>query len=508
MASEATQLLERGAVADALTAEQHNAIWEVQEGYRRDPLAFAREVLRADLWSKQREILLALRDGPRVAVKACHASGKTYAAALGALWWLWNFIPSIVVTTAPTGHQVKDLLWGDIGKLYRRAMWRLGELQKLPRIAIEEDWYAVGLSTRETDHFQGFHSPNILVIVDEASGVEQPIFDAIEGILSTAGDEFPDMGNVRLLLVGNPLFELGAFGDAFRDPGFRKISISAFETPRFTEEEINPRVAAQLTSPLWVEERRHKWGEGSPLWQARVLGEFPSGRREEVAVPLGWLMAAKNRAEDGQAHSGPVQIGLDVARSGANRTALAWRRGQALMEVCSYEQRHTMEVAGLALSKARELHGRFNGPVALNLDLGAMGAGVYDRLREQIGRDASIELHGEHFGARAQDGQTYAMRRDEMYWALRRSAEAGELTWAAQGDAAERAINQLAQIGYTYDSAGRVKVESKEAMRSRGLASPDEADAVALAFAPLDSGAAHPPGWGIGHLMRRFDPGW
>ncbi|HHW15378.1 MAG TPA: hypothetical protein GXX28_10680, partial [Firmicutes bacterium] len=147
---------------------------EAVRRFRRDPVWFVRSVLGAEPWAKQAEILEAVRDHPRVAVRSCHGVGKSFTAGQVILWFLYSFMPSIVLSTAPTWRQVEKLVWKEVRASYRRARVPLGGnlLPKRPEIQIVQDqWYAVGLSTNYPDRFQGFHEENILVVVDEAAGV-------------------------------------------------------------------------------------------------------------------------------------------------------------------------------------------------------------------------------------------------------------------------------------------------------------------------------------------------
>jgi len=84
-----------------------------------DPVRCASFLLKSSLWAKQQEILLSVNTHRKTAVKACHASGKTYVAAGAALWWLITHPNGIVVTTAPTWMQVERVLWGEIHAINR-----------------------------------------------------------------------------------------------------------------------------------------------------------------------------------------------------------------------------------------------------------------------------------------------------------------------------------------------------------------------------------------------------
>jgi hypothetical protein len=184
-----------------------------------DPVSFAEDVLGQDLWSAQRAILRAVRDHPRVAVKACHASGKTKTAAAAGLNWLTRYPDGKVITTAPTWTQVEKLLWAEVHDLARRcalSTWRLNETE----LRVSPGRYMIGLSTNESGRFQGFHGGHVLVIIDEAPGVRAAVFEAVEGI--RAG------GDVHVLMLGNPTVPSGAFYDAFAGPGASSNHASAY----------------------------------------------------------------------------------------------------------------------------------------------------------------------------------------------------------------------------------------------------------------------------------------
>ena len=170
---------------------------EAYHGYSPDPVGFVRDVLGLDPWRKQVEILEAVRDHSRVTVRACHGVGKTFIAAGTGLWWLLAFPNAVVVTTAPTGRQVKELLWREIRRMHRKSRQVLPGDVRETSVKVSDDVYALGFSTDESDRFQGFHSRHLLIIVDEASGLPESIYESIDGCLTTIGS--------HLLLIGNPL---------------------------------------------------------------------------------------------------------------------------------------------------------------------------------------------------------------------------------------------------------------------------------------------------------------
>ena len=442
-------------------AEQEAVFDEGQE----DPAFWFGEILGLDLWEKQIGIAEAVRDHPAVTVASCHGAGKTFTAAAISLWFLYCFPPAKVVTTAPTGRQVRDQLWMEIKRLHSRAAARgypLGGECLQVRLKVAEDWFAVGISTDEAEQFQGYHSVNLLVVVDEAAGVKEPIFQAVTGLVTTA--------NARRLYIGNPTSTAGAFWRSQHSPlAWKRLAISAFDTPNFQGEGI---IRPYLVTPQWVEERREEWGEGSPLWTALVLGEFPTAGTRTL-IPLELVELAQN-AE--LAAEGPVEMGVDVARFGDDESVVIVRKGPVVLEIMVYRGLDTMELTGRVVDFIRRCS-----PSAIKVDEIGIGSGVVDRLREQ----GYTQVVGINVANKARDSEQFAIIRDEMWFALADRFKGGDI----QIPRDSVLMGQLANIEYDFTSRGQRYVEGKDAMKKRGLKSPDRADALALAFYPVHGGA-------------------
>src|SRR5262249_12965327 len=141
----------------------------------------------------------------RTAVKACHASGKTFSAAIAVLWWLARYREGIVLTLAPTLRQVDTVLWDQIQMLAAKSRFPFPPCNRR-ELRLGESNYALGVSTDTVTHLQGYHG-RILIVIDEAPGIQAQIWDAIEGIM--AG------GHVHILMLGNPTEPSGPFYAAF-----------------------------------------------------------------------------------------------------------------------------------------------------------------------------------------------------------------------------------------------------------------------------------------------------
>jgi hypothetical protein len=439
------------------------SVTDTLERYQGDPVAFCREVLKFEPWSAQRQILESVRDHGRTTVRSCHGAGKTAIAARCALWFLAVHPNSRVITTAPTWQQVKGLLWREIHVAYHAAGGLIGGEIFDTRLELGPEWVAFGLSTDRPERFQGHHAPDILTIFDEASGVEEGIYEAASGFLTTPG--------ARVLMIGNPTRTSGEFFASFNSSrGFyNPIAIPASSTPAFTGERVPPEVARKLVSREWVETHRLKWGEHSPLYQVRVEAKFPS-QSDDVVVALADLEEAQQRTvEPGQ----PLIVSADVARFGNDTTVIGVRRGNHFRVARAYGGKDLMSTVGEILTVARELHAEHGRKPTLILDDSGLGGGAVDRLQE-VGEFRTIA----YVGARSpKQPREYVNARGEDHFMLAEILSTLDLDPADEDLAAD-----LLASRYSLDSAARRVVESKAEVKKRLRRSPDRADCVIMAY--------------------------
>ena len=430
------------------------------------PVAFAQDVLGVDLWSKQREVLEALPDNRRVAVKSGNGLGKGFCAAVAVLWFLHHRDPAIVLSTAPTFRQVRHVLWRQIRRLHRPVADILGGKMLDTRWELADDRYAMGLSAETADQFQGFHSDNMLIVVDEAEGVSEEIYEAIESVMTSS--------DPRLLLIGNPTTVSGAFRRAFYEERnlYYTVTISALESPNVA---AGKSVMPGLATAKWVQERRETWGEDNPIFRARVLGEFPDQAEDTLFKLTEIEKAARRDSPDsldvevgGRPAYTEVVLAVDVARFGSDRSVILRRRGDRVEEIRTFQKMDTMELTGWVVAAIRE----FN-PRRVFIDEIGVGAGVVDRLKEE-----GHPVVGVNVARRSRQDDVFSNLRAEGFWRLRELFASGGISIPPDN----QLMGELAALRYSYDSHGRVVMESKDAMRQRGLPSPDKADALMLAF--------------------------
>ena len=426
--------------------------------WRKNPALFVTQALRVRPEPWQAKALKAAVTHDRLAVRSGHGVGKSAWLSWLILWWLLTRFPARVAATAPTAHQLSDVLWGEIAKWHRRLPERLrAELDlKSNRVelaaAANESFAAARTARRDQpEAFQGFHCEHMLFIADEASGIDNAIFEVGAGAMSTAG--------AKTVLAGNPTRNSGYFFDAFHKLRGR------FWTLKVSSEEV-----ARARSH--IDDVATAYGKDSNAYRVRVLGEFPASMDESV-IPLEWIEASLTREVAVIESLRPVW-GLDVARFGDDRTALAKRRGNALLApVLSWRGKDTMQTAGLVMEEWRNTDER-DRPGEILVDAIGIGAGVADRLSE-----LGLPARGINVAEQPAAVERFAKLRDELWWRARDWFAARDCKLAP--DAA--LVAELSAPGYAFTSAGKLVIESKDEMKARGLASPDLADAFILTFA-------------------------
>lgn len=435
-----------------------------------DPVEWIRERLGGVVWSRQAEVARAVRDHPRVAVQAANSVSKSHGAARLAAWWVDSHPvgEAFVLTTAPTQRQVDVILWGELRRAHR-AGGLPGEIGKSSQWTMGDDVVALGWKSADAANadeaaaaFQGIHARFLLVIIDEAAGVPAWLWEAVESMAISE--------HSRVLAIGNPTDPESTFAEACApDSGWHTISISAFDCPAFTGEDVPAEVAEQLANPSSVARMAKRWGENSGRYTARVLGQFPDDA-EDALIARSWIRAAQGRDLATRLGSSGTQA-WDVARLGGDESVGYENRGGVVRRIYRGQRQELMATTGAIVRLRRDARGRPD----VVVDVGGLGAGVVDRLREQ--GVAVVAFNG---AERAVRPDRFVNRRAEVYWALREAFAAGEIDL---DPADEELAVQLAAVRFFEDSRGRIQIESKDSMRRRGVPSPDRADAVSMSVA-------------------------
>jgi len=443
---------------------------KIKEGIDENPVWGIEYLFQCELWEKQREIVnsVLLAKNKKTAVRSCHDSGKSFDSARIALLYLIANPDSIVITTAPGWTQVKEILWRELGSAYhkmedRDPLLTVGGSLSTTKLELSDNWFAIGLATRKegeatevAERMLGFHSPTgkVLIIVDEGSGVKEPIWNAIDGLLTS------DLA--QLLAIGNVYRTAGSFAKLFKTKGVYKVHIQDADIPNIKENRI---ITPGLMSPSYPVEMEAKYGKDSNLYLIKVKGEFPKSETDAL-IPISDVEAAFLRT---QVAVGRKRLGVDVARYGHNFTVLLVRQGKKVLSKEKYSKRSTMETVALVERKMEAGNIRAED---VDIDDIGVGGGVVDRLQEN-----KHNVNGVNVGATAEDEEHYYNIRAENAWAIK--------AWIKTADLPEDDdFLQLANIKYKWrsDKKGQLQLEAKDEMVKRGLESPDVFDALALTF--------------------------
>lgn len=511
-------------------AEVAARAFEPKPDYNEDPAAWGRIRLNEFYWSAQVEVLESLRDHRYTAVKSCHDAGKSFIAARAAAKWIDDHDPgeAFVVSTAPTSAQVSAILWREIGRAHKAGAFK-GTITTAGYPQWKMEGELVGYGRKPADYsqsaFQGIHARYVLVIVDEANGVDANLFNAVDSLVTNA--------NARVLAIGNPDDPTSHFSqickpgsgwnviriDGLRTPNFTKDQVEWLDCPQcrqlgreenlltrlyreealgYTEEYVPETLRDMLLSPLWVEERLHRWvglpgpdqtlselAVLSPLFVSKVRGLFPDTNSQGL-IPLGWVEAAMARWQDWHdSGSPPLDIverhilGVDVADQGEDSTVVAFREGPIVRELRKYRNSDTMETVGYVRASMS------NRPGSLAIvDSIGVGAGVLSRLREQKVRAIGFVASGSAKGLKDHTGEFHFTNlRAAAWWRLR------ELLDPSQPGGSRILLppSEILKADLTIPhwrvmSGGGIQVESKDDIRKRLGRSTDEGDSVVMCF--------------------------
>lgn len=442
--------------------------------YRENPVVFAGEVLMFEPDEWQAAVLMDLPKNPKVAIKSGQGVGKTSLEAVVLLWFLCCYPYPRIVATAPTKQQLHDVLWSEVSKWMSRSPLLSGILKWTKTYIYmdgnEKRWFAVARTATKPENMQGFHEDNMLFIVDEASGVADPIMEAILGTLS--GE------NNKLLMCGNPTRTSGTFFDAFNSDRaiYKCHTVSSIDSRRTNKDNIESLI--------------RKYGRESNVVRVRVLGEFPN-QEDDVFIPLSDIEQCCTKLyELPEDRVLPFVIfGVDVARFGDDETVVyrnargklklaRSRRGQDLMKTVG-------DIVVLYKEAVKEFPD-YEGKIYINIDDTGLGGGVTDRLKEvkreqSLNRLVVIPINAaERIETDTKDGKEAAEHYNDLtthMWAVLRELLHGRQIELADD---EETIAQITSRKYFMTSSGKLELESKKEMKKRNLPSPDRGDAAAL----------------------------
>ena len=456
------------------------------EQFRGRPEAFQREVLGYDPVEPQVRVFDAYQAHDLVAVPSGRAMGKSRLDAGTALHFAATEGPNaLVVLLAPTFRQIQVILWEELRLLYFGAKIPLGgDCAKLVNTGLRfaDGSRIFGVTGDKPEALQGIRAPRMLVICDEASGIPDTTFTALEGNLAGGG---------KMLLTGNPTRSTGFFREACRaESRFTVVPLPSTASPNVVAGEV---VVPGLATSDFVEERRQEWGEDSPLFKIHVLGQFVE-LEEGQLFSADMIAAAEARWKDTPA-TGRLVIGVDPAgQSGdGDESAFACRRGKKVVRLRARRgltpDGHVTEVLGLAKDLIGDgLRDPANRPLVVVDRDGWIGALVYAALAAYRSKhEEAFDLRGVRGGERAKRMPLQIDRvRDETWLALVDAMRDG---LAFPTDV--KLARELAAVRLERHVSGRSKVTGKDDLRRELGRSPDRADALTLCVS-VEPGAVEP----------------
>ena len=422
-------------------------------------------------------------------------------ASVLACWWISTrpLGEAIVVSTAPTYAQVNKILWEEIRKHHASA-----KLRGMPMpgyVTQGDEWKSdtgqiLGFgrkpATGDRHGFHGIHRRYVLVILDEACGVPEEIWTGVEAITTTEG--------CRILAIGNPDDRNTEFGNNFlredTKQDWHRISIPASSTPNFTGEPVPKLLNEVLVSKAWCEERLRAWGEKDPRYIAKVLAEFPDVSKSSLFPPS--VVSLAFDEDNSQPIGSVVKLGVDVARFGTDKNVVVSYAGVSAQIEDVWTGTDTVSSAHKVIQIAEDVKTRLKAPwVEIRVDAVGLGAGVVDTLNARAVLEEKpwfsvYEMHGSASPPADVGGSVHGYGNARAYWfdQLRQSMRNGRVQIGHKPDFEqhrEQLKDDLAIVFYHFRQ-GRLFIMSKDEMRKLHGRSPDYADALAYATAPVAEG--------------------
>lgn len=419
---------------------------------------FCREILGVHPWKKQREIHEAIESGARrIFIKTGHGVGKSFDMACVVCWAMATWVPKpVVITTAPSFRQVKDILWREIRDKWNsnERLRRIGECN-ITSLSISEKSYAMGMSTNKPVRFQGIHAERLLIIIDEANGFPESIWQSIDSCLSNK--------QAILVAIGNAIVPYGRFFRGFSDPMVKTISVSSREHPNVRS---GREVIPGAVTTTWIEDFTREYESCPQVIQARVDAVFPQSSDNALITRDLILRATTVEAKT----LWPSVLAVDVARLGSNLTVVARQNGQKLESLSLWGQKRTTWTTEQIYRMYQEDPTDF-----VVVDDDGVGGGVTDQLIER-----GVPVVAFHNGGVPDNQEKFRNCASEAYWSVREGLEAETL---AADTLDEDLVLQMTTRDYSVLPTSQILLEPKDKYTRRtGLPSPDKADAWSMAF--------------------------
>lgn len=459
-------------MATATLDSQLDEIEAAAERWANDPAAYFYERLRVKyLWEGQLEILnlipRAIREHKPIWVSSGHALGKDFLDGGLPLWWQETHYPAKTIITGPTDRQVKEIVWNELENHYHAADpdIPIGGRLLTGKLEWASDHFVLAFTTADSQQnigrAQGFHSPNMLILVTEGQAISEGIYDQLEGLTTSS--------NTLMIVMGNPLVTSGRYARALNDHKNNLIvCMDCEKSPNFlAKREIIPG----MVSHEWVEDKRRRWYDkdnNHPLWLSKVKGQLPKTSIENVFSLDMLFKATNNRPAIPRVHK--RCIGLDPAAFGDDESAFYCNDSGLCQEMFTTAKQEPTDTAGRAVAMFRRLNA---GGIAYDND--GLGQGVGSMLRDLIGVKYVFPYNGSKRFKR-EESEYYNLRA-KMWFHARNEMVKGNVEVPDDDMLKE----ELAEVKYHYKLSGQIILEPKDDVKDRLGRSPDRADAFVLA---------------------------
>ncbi len=325
----------------------------------------------------------------------------------------------------------------------------------------------------QAETLAGLHGEHLLIIVDEASGVPDPVFIPLEGAMTQEDN--------RTLLIGNPTKNTGYFHESQFDP---KISQA------WNKHHWDSRKSTNVAKAM-VDYFKFKYGEGSNVFRIRVEGNPPLDD-ENTYIPLSWAIACIGNDFDVD-EAWPTYLGVDVARYGEDESIILPRKGNKIFRWNSFRGVNTIELAQHILIPFYDMQCS-----GVGIDEIGVGGGVIDWHWQDARGLGNKIVHAVNVAHAASNPKEYYRLRDELWGRMRENCLHRRYNFPDESikiagqdiHIGHELANELASPTYKFRGSA-VQVESKDDMKKRGIMSPNIADALGITEYFYDTAQAH-----------------
>lgn len=388
------------------------------------------------------------------------------------IWFLMTRPFCKVPCTAPTMHQLHNILWSNMSYWINQSELLKAALDwtqtKVAMRGYEATWFSVPRTARVdpkgrvSEGLQGFHAPHILIIVDEASGVDERVLSALEGAMTQK--------EAHILMIGNPTRLAGTFykSHTTQKQLWYTDTVSCIDNPHVTKQ--------------WIELMRLKWGIESPEYQIKVLGEFPESIGTNCIIYRSIIEGALSDFTYTPEPDRRIIWGIDIARFGSARSCIAIREDETLADLIRMLPNTSIGTAAEIKVKFLLAQEKAAAPSEIRIDVGGgYGSNVLDMCRQDPVLSSICRPF--NFGWAAKDSNSFINLRAEGYWCIKRKLEELKMKISPSCPYIDDLSEQLCDLRYTVTPKEKIQIEAKENFMSRNQnRSPDESDAVVMAF--------------------------